>query len=345
MFDTKTIIIISFLGLLYVIVTTKLSISLSHKFGILAVPGKRSSHDTPTPTIGGVGFVTALILFSVGVLILKSYTLPLRLISGGILVALVGFVDDWRGMPVTVKLACQAISGIIPVYLLFGATVFETPLFVIFAVSWIVFVQNVTNFMDGINGLAGVFGICVALFLIAMAAFLMENDPAFESLRMLLLLLIVGLAVFLRYNVTPAQVFMGDTGSQFLGYFLAVSSIVIARNCRIEGEFSSALIGTAMVMFPFIYDVLFTLGRRLIRGANIMSAHREHLYQKLVKSGYTHSKVVAIHLLLFSACAIAGLIYVWQSNAILRFFLLTACVSIMIVYTALVENVEKKAQK
>lgn len=322
---------------------TKFSIYIAHTYKIMAVPTGRSSHDTLMPTVGGIGFVTLVILYAIFIKITQNNNFPLLLLSGGIFIAIMGFVDDWKGISPITKLLFQIISGILPAILLFHLSLFQAPILFFFIIFWIVFIENAVNFMDGINGFAGSFALYTALFFII----IMQNQAAditaditLEHISSLLSLLVIGILVFLQFNITPAKTFMGDTGSQFLGYLFGVISLYISIGNKYLISFTTPLI----IVMPFIYDVVFTLIRRAIRGENILKAHREHLYQRLVRCGYSHNKVVAINILLFLICGSLAVLSKLKNFHFSQFFLLTASLMVMFLYTTFVMLIERRTK-
>ncbi|WLH47919.1 MraY family glycosyltransferase [Pseudomonas beijingensis] len=245
---------------------------------IIDVPNARSSHTVPTPRGGGVAivvsFLAVLPILAFFNLLIWSVAWAL-LLSGGA-VAVLGFLDDhghiaarWRllGHFTASAWALFCLGGLPPV-IFFG---FELKLVWaghVLAVFYLVWMLNLYNFMDGIDGIASVEAICACL-----GACLLYWVGGFKELIALPLVLAVAVAGFLYWNFPPARIFMGDAGSGFLGITLGGLSLQAAW-------VSSNLLWVWLILLGvFIVDATFTLIRRLLRGDKVYEAHRSHAYQ------------------------------------------------------------------
>jgi UDP-N-acetylmuramyl pentapeptide phosphotransferase/UDP-N-acetylglucosamine-1-phosphate transferase len=164
---------------------------------------------------------------------------------------------------------------------------------------WVVGLTNAYNFMDGIDGLAG--GQAVVAGTTWLGLGLITGLP----LVSLLGLFVAGSSLgFLVHNWSPARIFMGDVGSAFLGFTLAVIAVL--------GSLESPELAYAgvLVVWPFIFDTSFTILRRLRRKENIFEAHRSHLYQRLVIAGYSHRSVALLYLCLAAIGSVSALLWV-----------------------------------
>ncbi|MCM3874366.1 MAG: glycosyltransferase family 4 protein [Pyrinomonadaceae bacterium] len=267
---------------------TRVAIPVLRNRGLLDLPNARSSHAVPTPRGGGVGIVAGL-LAGLGAAALVGSKIPgAELFLGIALIAAVGFIDDHLGgLPVLLRLATQfAAAGLIvwgggaverlplPDPLNFELSFFAVP----FSLLWIVAVLNLYNFLDGIDGFAGLQGVVAGLGI----ALWGQGEVA-----------AVGLAVagacagFLPHNWHPAKVFMGDVGSGTLGFALAAVPFQSAPASR-----GDAVLIVAMCLWFFLSDGVFTILRRLVEGQRVWQAHRSHLYQRLVQAGLRHDRVV-----------------------------------------------------
>lgn len=258
--------------------------------GVMDTPDARKVHVRPIPKGGGVGVVTAFLL---GILLLYAFAEFSRLADGyfrGVIlasaaIAAVAFLDDTRQWPFWIKLAAQIGAALLAVGS--GLTVSRLNLPVLGAVdlgwfgavgtvAWILFATNAMNFIDGLNGLASGVSACAAAILAIIAAIYGGWFVYFASL-----LLVAGLLGFLPFNFPRARIFMGDVGSQFCGFVLAVLTIAAGR---FEGVELSVLL-VPMLLFGVLYDVAFTLVRRALAGERLTQAHRGHLYQVAHRSG------------------------------------------------------------
>lgn len=255
----------------------------------LDVPNERSSHTVPTPRGGGIAIVvTALV--SVAILYWGGH-LPLShavaLGGGGALIALIGHWDDRKGLSASLRLIVQvAIAlavvvlvggvGVLPV----GAQTWEPGVIGgIVAVIGLVWLINLTNFMDGIDGLAASHTVFVGL---AGAGLLWQADAL--GLAAFMLLLSAASAGFLVFNWAPATIFMGDVSSGFLGLVIGVVAIVSAQDVT--------LWAWGILMTPFIADATITRAMRIRLYGDYFGAHRAHVYQRLSRKLGGHAPVV-----------------------------------------------------
>ncbi|MEO1252391.1 MAG: hypothetical protein AAFW81_08605 [Pseudomonadota bacterium] len=260
-------------------------------------PNHRSSHDHATSRAGGLAILSG---FAIGLLVIGVYTgagggvvwpfLLLTLLAGG-----VGLVDDRADLPAVVKFAGQFFVALGFVWLIgpletapapFIGEV-ETGAFGVFlTVFWLVAFMNVFNFMDGVNGIAAGAAL-VGLFFFALAAGLAGAGAA----SVIALIGAVAAAGFLPANLLRGKLFMGDCGSHALAFIIAGVGVLAANE---TGARASAAM-MPMVFLPFILDVGFTLLHRTIRRQNILTAHREHVYQLILRRGASHGTVAAIY--------------------------------------------------
>lgn len=245
---------------------------------LIDTPNARSSHSVPTPR-GGGGAIVLTFLLAVPALALAglvSWAWAWALLGAGAGVAVLGFMDDhghiaarWRllGHFSAAIWALLFIGGLPPMEF-FGHTVELGWFGHVIAVLYLVWLLNLYNFMDGIDGIASVEALCVCLGMCAIYWVV-----AAEQLVWLPLALSMAVLGFLYWNFPPARIFMGDAGSGFIGVTLGLLSLQ-------AGWVSSQLLWAWLVMLGvFIVDATFTLIRRLLRGDKVYEAHRSHAYQ------------------------------------------------------------------
>ena len=270
------------------------------RVGAIDMPGDRSSHSRPTPKGGGVGIVLA---FLVGVLVLYRYAEFSRIadpyfravICAAVGIAAVAFLDDLLYWPASAKLLAQVAAALLAVGGGLSLPFLRLPGFgtvplgwlgPALTVVWIVAATNAMNFMDGLNGLAS--GV-TAIASLALAAFGAWLGASFVYLTSLILL--AGILGFLPFNFPHARIFMGDVGSQFCGFLLAVLAITAGRFEAVE--LSVALV--PMLLAGILFDVALTLVRRALAGERLTQAHRGHLYQLAHRSGMPAVTVTLVH--------------------------------------------------
>jgi UDP-GlcNAc:undecaprenyl-phosphate GlcNAc-1-phosphate transferase len=267
---------------------------------LLDRPTERKAHNHPTPKGGGVGIVVA---YLVGIVVLYQWAQFSRLadpyfrgvIIASLLVAIVALLDDIRDWPFTVKLAAQVLAALAAVASGFYVRVYHVPylppldvgwLGIPATLVWLLFATNAMNFIDGLNGLAAGVALIASLFLAAIGASEGGWFVYFASL-----LLAAGLIGFLPFNFPRARIFMGDVGSQFCGFVLAILAVAAARFERVELSF----LLVPMLLSGVLFDVLFTLVRRALAGERVTEAHRDHLYQLAQRSGMAAPTVTLVH--------------------------------------------------
>jgi len=245
---------------------------------IIDIPNARSSHSVPTPRGGGVAIVIAFLLSLpvLGLMGLVPWPQLLGLGGAGALVAVVGFMDDHGHIAARWRLLGHFSAGIwalcwlggFPPLVMFGMSVDLHWFGHVLAAIYLVWILNLYNFMDGIDGIASVEALCACLG--ACLLYWVNGTPALIWGPLILAMAVLG---FLYWNFPPARIFMGDAGSGFLGVTLGVLSLQAAWE-------SSALFWAWLILLGvFIVDATFTLLRRLIRGDKVYEAHRSHAYQ------------------------------------------------------------------
>jgi len=245
---------------------------------LLDVPNARSSHQLPTPRGGGVAIVLSFlaVILLLGFAGYAPWSALIALLGAGISVAVIGFLDDhghiaarWRllGHFSAAAWALYWLGGL-PAISIFGFIIDLGWVGSILAAFYLVWMLNLYNFMDGIDGLASVEAICVCLT-IALIYYL----TGFGQLAWLPLILAMAVVGFLYWNFPFARIFMGDAGSGFLGITLGVLSIQAAWQAP------QLLWSWLVLLGVFIVDATFTLIRRLLRGDKVYEAHRSHGYQ------------------------------------------------------------------
>lgn len=318
--------------------TKRLSLPAS-RLRLLDHPNERSLHVTPTPRTGGLAILASLL---VGLLLIGS-----RVLVGGaqgeaqgevsfwlpgmlLLVAAVSLWNDWTELPPPVRLGVHALAAA-GVALGAGLTIeaISIPLLGSYTFGWIaapltilalMWMTNLYNFMDGMDGFAGGMTVVGFGFLSYLA---WAGNHSFMALMALLTAVAAG--GFLLYNRPPARIFMGDVGSTLLGFLAGALSVFGVHRGLFE------LWVPVLIFSPFIVDATVTLLRRLLRGAKVWQPHREHYYQRLVLLGWTHRKTVLAEYLLMLACGLSAVVYQRAGDGV-RLGLLLAWI---VIYAAL----------
>ena len=267
---------------------------------VMDTPEARKTHDRPTPKGGGVGIVVA---FLVGLLLLYRYAEFARLadeyflgvIAASVAIAVVAFLDDLFDWPFAVKLGVQSLAALAAVgtglyvhdyRIPYIGTLYIGWLGVPATLAWLLFTTNAVNFIDGLNGLASGVTLITCAFLAFIA---IGHGGAFCYAACGLLG--AGILGFLPFNFPRARIFMGDVGSQFCGFLLAVLAVVASRFQGVELSF----LIVPMLLSGVLFDVAFTLARRFLAGERLTQPHRGHLYQVAQRSGVPAVTVTLIH--------------------------------------------------
>lgn len=245
---------------------------------LIDIPNARSSHTVPTPRGGGVAIVLSFLLLLpfLSIFSLLPWSAAWGLIGAGVAIAVLGFLDDhghvaarWRllGHFSAAAWALFWLGGMPPLKVV-GFTVDMGWIGIVLCLFYLVWMLNLYNFMDGIDGLASVEAVFACL-----SASLIYALMGLGSLAWAPLLLSFTVAGFLYWNFPPAKIFMGDAGSGFLGIILGIFSLQAAWA-------SPSLIWVWLILMGvFVMDATFTLIRRLVRGDKVYEAHRSHAYQ------------------------------------------------------------------
>ncbi|MCD7776913.1 MAG: undecaprenyl/decaprenyl-phosphate alpha-N-acetylglucosaminyl 1-phosphate transferase [Clostridiales bacterium] len=290
------------------LLTTPMAKKAAKKLGAIDYPKSRGLNKEPMPLMGGLamvaGFFSALIVVSPFL-----SDLPKRqfvgFIIGGILIVITGMFDDAYELSPKVKFSAQFIVAVIVVlsgirldFVMYPLWEYLKNFTPILTVIWIIGIINAVNLIDGVDGLAAgvtsISSICLMILCITSASG--------TELAVVLTAALAGSCLgFLPRNFSPAEIYMGDTGSTFLGYVLGVSSCI--------GVFKSyailSIVIAVLAMALPILDTAFAIIRRAVNHKPIMMADRGHLHHRLIDSGYTHRQAVII---LYGLSSVSGIV-------------------------------------
>jgi len=293
---------------------------LALRFNVMAEVRDRDVHDTPTPRLGGLamfaGLLAGLVLASQLPLmrsVFETSNQPVALLSGCVLIVLLGLADDKWGLDAPTKFAGQslaagvmALQGIQIIWLPIGGTMVLDPLTsVLLTVLVVVVTVNAVNFVDGLDGLAaGIVGIAAVAFFAY--SYLLSVTYGFEraTLATLVSACLAGMCLgFLPHNLFPARIFMGDTGSMLIGLLLATSTITLTGqvdpNALTDGRglfvptFLPLLLPLAVIAVPLL-DVALAVVRRTRAGRSPFAPDKEHIHHRLLEIGHTQRRAVLL---------------------------------------------------
>lgn len=306
---------------LLALVLTAWTRRLALRQGVLDHPNERSSHSQPTPRGGGLAIV---ISSSLSIIVLTAghqvdFGLASALIFGGLLIATIGYFDDRRSLPAGIRIIAHATSAAWALYALGGLPPMQFGSHLVYLGIWgdlvgfvaIVWVLNLFNFMDGIDGIAASEAVFVA-GAGGVLAIVFEHDSATGCAAFAIA---VPALAFLCWNWPPAKIFMGDVGSGYLGYAIVVVAIAAGRSSPVAMLLWLTLGGV------FFADATTTLLARWLHGERLYSPHRDHAYQRLALRWQGHRRVTvmvcAVNLLVLLPAVVLGFIRQQFAAAIL----------------------------
>lgn len=322
--DMLMIYIIGFIAALVLALgLTPLVKKFAIKAGVVDVPNARKVHTRVMPRLGGLGIYLSFVIGLVALLpfIPDSYISSRDLdfvgafLVGGTMIVLLGALDDRFDLSAKLKLVVQIATACVVVFgfdikIEFANIPFhtyssvETWISIPFTILWIVGVTNAINLIDGLDGLAA--GVsAIAIGTIAVMAFIMGN----EITAFLCLLLLGSILGFLYFNFHPAKIFMGDSGALFLGFSLALLSLLGFKQVAIV-SFLTPLI---LIGVP-LSDTMFAIVRRWMQKKPIFSPDKGHLHHCLRELGFSHRQTV---LIIYGIAAFFGVLAIIQSSAAL----------------------------
>lgn len=303
------------------------------RFKVYASPNHRTVHEEHKPKLGGlamyVAFATGLLLYS---WLEGDFRPALGLLAGGSVALFVGFLDDVHGLNCYVKLSGQTLAALVAVQFGFVFDKIYFPLGFIWepgmlavplTVLWIVAVINAFNLLDGLDGLAAGFAILLGIFLISGALIHQHIHTAvFTGV------LIAAAGGFLKHNFHPAKIFMGDSGSLFLGFSFAVLAL---RGYTVPGQGVHASVLIVLFFVPLM-DTVIAIIRRVSQGLHPFTADRKHVHHRFLKLGLSHRLAVFALYGIALSCGMTSLIllvvHVYGALLILLMFVTIATIGL-----------------
>ena len=310
------------------LISTPVVRSLAFRMGAVDVPKDgRRMHDHPIPRMGGLAIFFGFVL---SVLIFLPITPQLRgMLLGGVIIVILGIFDDIFALPAMPKFIVQIIAALVAVLegnrieFLSNPNIFSKEPFwelgvlaIPITVLWIVAITNAVNLIDGLDGLACGVSTISSMTLMVIALLVAEPDVA------LLTAALTGACVgFLPYNLNPAKIFMGDTGSTFLGFILATVSV--------QGLFKFYTIISFAVPFLMlglpIFDTCFAIVRRVSKGQSPMTPDRGHIHHRLIDMGFTQKQAVATLYVISAILGLSAVVLTTSGVVKAMLFLLALC--------------------
>lgn len=312
------------------LITTPVVRSLAFRVGAVDVPKDgRRMHTHPIPRMGGLAIFFGFLL---SVLVFLPLTDQLRsMLLGAVIIVILGIFDDIYALPAKPKFLVQILAALIAVWggnrieFLSNPNIFSSEpywelgiLAIPFTVIWIAAITNAVNLIDGLDGLACGVSTISSMTLLVIALIVSEPDVAVITAAL------AGACIgFLPYNLNPAKIFMGDTGSTFLGFILAVVSI--------QGLFKFYTIMSFAVPFLMlglpIFDTCFAILRRLAKGQSPMSPDRLHIHHRLIDMGFSQKQAVATLYIISAILGLSAVVLTTSGTTKAMMFLMSLCVA------------------
>jgi len=300
----KSYVVACLVSLVLSVLVTPLVRRLALSVGAVSTPGGRHVNGRPIPRLGGIGLVFAWAVPVAGLALFDPTLMRafdhkwlqiMTVIGGGIAICAVGALDDVWGIRSAYKLAAQVVVAIFAFACGFQIQAIQLPLFGtlqmgVFAlpvtVLWIVGVTNAVNLIDGLDGLAA--GVT---FFAAFTSFVIASISGSAFVALTMAALMGALVGFLFFNFNPARIFMGDSGSYFLGFVLATTALTAGALQQKASTAVSLLVPVLALGVP-IFDTLFSMFRRVLERRPIFAADRGHVHHRLLDIGLTHRRAV-----------------------------------------------------
>lgn len=311
--------VISLVAFLISLLSMPIIIKFSTKFNIFDYQDARKIHSGNISRLGGVGIAISFFVCTAVYFLITDASLfieYLPIISAGLIIFVFGFIDDIVTLRAIVKLLIQIVATCLVIFsgnrfTQIGPWQIPSALSYIFTFCWVIGVVNAFNLIDGLDGLCGSLAFTTTLTL-GIIYTLSGNN-----ISVICFILAASILGFLCFNWPPAKLFMGDCGSQFLGFMLATLPLIPADSVI---EFNKFLIIASVAAFP-IFDTIAAIWRRIRDKRPIMSPDKSHLHHKLLNMGYTKKSslylVVFIQLLLCSLVIISYLLGTYKGMMVL----------------------------
>ena len=318
-------LVISFIAAFFMVKPVKV---LALRLNVMDIPNQRKVHKTPIPRLGGLAIIFGTLF---GLLYFNpEHPHYFDYMIGAIIITITGVLDDKFTLKPTIKLIGQIVPAI---YLIIqgvsieritlpfiGIVEFSPSICIIVTLIWIIGITNAINLIDGLDGLASGVSTIALLSILIMA--IMDGQLFIVILCTVLIGSNIG---FLFHNFHPAKIYMGDTGSLFLGYSIAYISILgLFKKLTLFG-----FVIPVIVLGVPIFDTLFAIVRRLLNGEKIMNPDKKHIHHQLLAAGFSHRTTV---LIIYGISAVFGLLAIIFSNASINYLLIITLILALLVY-------------
>lgn len=343
----KDIIYMIVIPFLFVLITIPFIKKVANHVGAIDIPNERKVHKNPIPRLGGLGIYMGFLL---GYIFFGTMSLRMNaILIGSFIIIITGIVDDIKPIPAKVKFLFQTIAAAVVAiyghillsdlsafgfYIEFG--VLSYPITILFIVAII----NCINLIDGLDGLAA--GLS-SIYFITIGIVIVGWKHTFDLDAIITFIMLGSTLGFLFHNFNPAKIFMGDSGSMFLGYIIAVIALLGFKNVTL----TTLLAPICLLAIP-IMDTLFAILRRIINKKPIDEPDKQHLHHQLLNLNLSHKNTVLVIYLIDILFAVAMLLYMLYDRklGVIIYTILFVLVLIFILKTnIIVDHDKKKARK
>ncbi len=345
-YNIKTVILMVSITFLFTAAIVPLVKRIAFHVGAIDKPNNRKVHKKYMPSLGGLAIFFG---FIIGYMFFAKPTIEMNaILMGSFIIVLIGIFDDIKPIQARYKFICQLIAASVIVFyggilldeinafgLHLSFSILAYPITLLFIVGMI----NSINLIDGLDGLAA--GISSIFFLtIGIIAFMLNT---LGGLDIVLAFIMLGSTLgFLVHNFYPAKIFMGDTGSTFLGFIISVIALIGLRKVTL----TSFLIPLLILAVP-ILDTFFAILRRILNKKSISKSDKQHLHHQLLKMNFSHRATVLIIYYINILFAFASIIYFLKDSKIGIYIYITLLVIVLwfVISTNIIINRNKKKKK
>ena len=342
MLEIMPMIIIPFLFTLFFVPIVR---DIAFHVGALDIPNARKVHKEPMPRLGGLAIFLGFLL---GYMLYGTHSAQMNsILIGSFVIVLTGILDDIKPLKASVKFAGQLVAACILVFYgnflitnvtAFGLDISFGPFSYLLTLFFILGCINCINLIDGLDGLAG--GISSIYFLTIGIIAVMQGSTGLDYI--LTFIMLGSTLGFLVHNFNPATIFMGDSGSMFLGFIIATIALLGFKNVTL----TSLIIPLLILAIP-ILDTLFAIIRRILKGESISTPDKFHIHHQLLKRNFSQRQTVLIIYVINLLFAFASIVYVLKDANLgyIIYGILLIIVTLFVAKTNVVYDTEKIKKK
>ena len=335
-------IVIPFLFVLAIIPFIK---KVAEHIGAIDIPNERKVHKKPIPRLGGLGIYMGFLL---GYILFGTMSIRMNaILIGSFIIIITGIVDDINPIPAKIKFLFQLLAAAVVAFYgdillrdlsAFGLYIQFGKLSYVITILFIVAIINCINLIDGLDGLAA--GLS-SIYFITIGIVIVSWKHTFDLDAMLTFIMLGATLGFLCHNFNPAKIFMGDSGSMFLGYIIAVIALLGFKNVTL----TTLLAPICLLAIP-VLDTTFAIIRRLVNKKKIDEPDKEHLHHQLLNLNLSHRNTVLVIYLVDILFATAMLLYMLynQTVGIILYAILFVIVLVFVMKTNIIINHKKKKE-